>query len=269
MAAPVAAKNVQVVATTEITITLDYTPSTTAGATHEAWGVSPGAAPARLPVAGESTGHFVLGPLSDNTHYSLWVRAKNADGQTDSASTSSDTYGPPGSISGVSVEDVTTDSARALWSAAGGTPDPVYACYLDSDEYGHQELGHELVGTTLKLTGLHPGTAYVFGIYAANAVNSSEAVNVPFTTLPDAPEPDPDVVVDLPGLCVNDWTAKVVIVSETRGLYLYFRTRADAEQATKILARQVATVPYFWVNPHRPTCVWSRNVTAITMGRPS
>ncbi|WP_430868344.1 fibronectin type III domain-containing protein [Demequina aurantiaca] len=137
--------------------------------------------------------------LTPGTQYVFRVAAKNATGWGPRSATSAPvgtTPAPlPAAVTGVVASNATSTSLDVSWTAPGGGVVPVleYAV-LRSSNGGQSWLGSTYVSgspaaTSVTLTGLTPGTQYVFRVAAKNATGwgPRSATSAPVGTIASAP----------------------------------------------------------------------------------
>jgi phage-related protein len=181
-AAPPAATNLQVTATTDTSISLSWQDNaqneTGYRVEHRQQGASSWVRGPNLPA--NTTSHTVTG-LQPSTTYELQVVAFNSWGETPSQTVQGTTQGPPSTPTGFQATGTTNVSISLSWNDVQGEDR-----YLL--EYRQQGTGSwtavQLAANTTQLTvsGLHQATTYEFRLSASNQWGSSAPATLQAST---------------------------------------------------------------------------------------
>ena len=122
---------------------------------------------------------FIFTSLTASTSYTLYIRATNAGGESDSASITQTTnqIPAPGAVTNLATTSVSHNEIGVSWTAATGNPAD-YEYSTDGNTY--TAIGS--LDTTFIFTGLSASTSYTLYIRATNAGGAGTADSIAVTT---------------------------------------------------------------------------------------
>ncbi|MDR1786901.1 MAG: fibronectin type III domain-containing protein [Treponema sp.] len=173
------------------------------------------------------TSPYTISSLSSGTIYYVWVKAKNASGESGFSSTANTVTQIP-APTGVSATDATVNSITVSWSAV--TEATGYDLYYSTTTTpsGANKPGVESPYT---LTGLSAGTTYHLWLKAKNAAGAESALSnmASALTIPAAPTGVTAAALSTTSIQVS-WTE----ATGASGYDVYYHTADNSSAATKV-----------------------------------
>ena len=125
------------------------------------------------------TTNYTFTSLTASTSYTLYIRAVNAGGESDSASIAVTTnqIPAPGAVTNLATTSVSHNEITVSWTAATGNPTD-YQYSTDGSIY--TAIGS--LDTTYTFTSLTASTSYTLYIRAVNAGGESDSASITVTT---------------------------------------------------------------------------------------
>jgi fibronectin type 3 domain-containing protein len=167
--------------------------------------------------------------LTNGTLYYVWVKAKNAAGESDFSASGSGTpmaQAPAAPV--ISAVTPGNTQVTVTWGAVtGATAYKVYYHTAD-DSAGATQFGEDITTTTATITGLTNGTTYYVWVKAKNAIGDSSFSPSKSGTPVQLPAPS-IIVFSKNGSLEVSWDT----VTDATGYEVYYHTADDSAGATQ------------------------------------